>query len=156
MKKTPAALASTAAGLIAVVMLQNTTPGLPLAAGTAPTRTPTTSTKPSVTRPGSPSTTTTTTPAGAQLSAVGTSEQYGYGVLSVKVTVSGHRIVNVAVASLQTAESYSQQLAQQVIPTLRSEVLSAQSAHVSAISGATYTSEAYLASLQAALDQLHV
>jgi uncharacterized protein with FMN-binding domain len=146
MKKTPAALASTAAGLIAVVMLHNTTPGLPLAAGTTP----------AVTRPGSPSTTTTTTPAGAQLSAVGTSEQYGYGVLSVKVTVSGHRIVNVAVANLQTAESYSQQLAQQVIPMLRSEVLSAQSAHVSTVSGATYTSDAYLASLQAALDQLHV
>jgi uncharacterized protein with FMN-binding domain len=37
---------------------------------------------------------------------------------------------------------------------LRSEVLSAQSARVNAISGATYTSEAYTASVQSALDTL--
>jgi uncharacterized protein with FMN-binding domain len=39
---------------------------------------------------------------------------------------------------------------------LKSEVLSAQSANVNTISGATYTSQAYLASLQSALDRLHV
>ena len=38
---------------------------------------------------------------------------------------------------------------------LRAEVLSAQSARVDAISGATYTSVAYLSSLQAAIDKLH-
>jgi uncharacterized protein with FMN-binding domain len=74
----------------------------------------------------------------------------------VKVTVRGSHIVNVSVASLQTAEQYSQQLAQQVIPLLRNEVLSAQSARINAISGATYTSEAYATSLQSALDRLHL
>ena len=39
---------------------------------------------------------------------------------------------------------------------LRSEVLSGQTARISAVSGATYTSEAYAKSLQAALDQLHL
>jgi uncharacterized protein with FMN-binding domain len=39
---------------------------------------------------------------------------------------------------------------------LRTEVLSAQSLNVNAISGATYTSDAYAQSLQAALDKLHV
>jgi uncharacterized protein with FMN-binding domain len=89
-------------------------------------------------------------------SAVGTLEQYGYGELSVKVSVSGGRIVAASVASLQTAESYSQQLAQQAIPTLQNEVLSAQSAQISAVSGATYTSEAYASSVQAALTKLGV
>jgi uncharacterized protein with FMN-binding domain len=93
---------------------------------------------------------------GALLSAVGTNEQYGYGELSVKVSVKGHRIMDVTVVGLQTAEQYSQSLAQQVIPMLKSEVLSAQSANVNTISGATYTSQAYLASLQSALDRLHV
>jgi uncharacterized protein with FMN-binding domain len=87
---------------------------------------------------------------------VGASEQYGYGELAVKVTASGNHITNVAVATLQTAEPYSQQLASQVIPTLRSEVLSGQSAQINGVSGATYTSQAYVMSLQAALDKLHI
>ena len=90
-----------------------------------------------------------------QRTAVGASEQYGYGVLSVSVTVNGTRITNVSVSQLQTAEQYSQQLATQVIPMLRSEVLSAQSARINGISGASYTSEAYALSVQSALDKLH-
>jgi uncharacterized protein with FMN-binding domain len=57
---------------------------------------------------------------------------------------------------LRTAEPYSQQLAGQVIPTLRSEVLSGQTASISGVSGATYTSQAYAMSVQAALDKLHI
>jgi len=97
------------------------------------------------------------TPAGpvAGLSAVGPQEQFGYGVLDVKVTESGTRITDVSVPLLQTAEPTSQQISEQAIAMLRAEVLSAQSARVDAISGATYTSAAYLSSLQAAIDKLH-
>lgn len=80
---------------------------------------------------------------------------YGYGELDTRVTISGGRIAAVSVPVLKTAEQYSQQLAQQVIPTLRNEVLSAQSARIQAVSGATYTSEAYAQSVQAALDKAH-
>jgi uncharacterized protein with FMN-binding domain len=103
-----------------------------------------------------PSTTPAVPPTGAAATALGTSEQYGYGVLAVKVTVRGSRITDVSVARLQTAEQYSQRLAQQVIPVLRNEVLSAQSTHINGISGATYTSEAYAYSVQSALDLLGV
>ncbi|MHB8439818.1 MAG: FMN-binding protein [Acidimicrobiales bacterium] len=96
-----------------------------------------------------------TTPPPVNGSATGSSEQYGYGVLSVRVTVSGSKITDVQVVNLQTAESYSQQLANQVIPYLRQQVLSAQSSRINGISGATYTSEAYALSAQSALDQLH-
>jgi uncharacterized protein with FMN-binding domain len=89
-------------------------------------------------------------------SATGSTVQYGYGELAVKVTVRGGRIVNVTVPTIQTAEPYSQQLASQAIPTLRSEVLAAQSANIQAVSGATYTSQAYEQSLQSALDKLHL
>lgn len=87
-------------------------------------------------------------------SANGASEQYGYGVLSMRVTMSGTRITNVTVATLQTADTYSQQLAVQVIPMLKRQVLSAQSARINGISGATYTSQAYALSVQSALDKL--
>ena|ERR1700733_3435540 len=89
-------------------------------------------------------------------SALGATEQYGYGELAVRVTTRGRKIINVAVAGIQTAEPYSANLARQVIPTLRSEVLSGQTASINAVSGATYTSEAYAKSLQAALDKLHL
>lgn len=89
-------------------------------------------------------------------SATGTAENFGYGILSVKVSVHGKHIAAVQVASLQVAEPTSQYLSEQAIPMLRSEVLQAQSAQINAISGATYTSEAYAYSLQSALDKLHV
>jgi uncharacterized protein with FMN-binding domain len=91
----------------------------------------------------------------ANASATGASEQYGYGVLSVKVTVSGSHITDVSIVNVQTDASYSQYIAQQSIPYLRQQVLSAQSAHIDGVSGATYTSEAYALSVQSALDQLH-
>ncbi len=82
-------------------------------------------------------------------------EQYGYGELAVQVTVSGGRITGLAVPLIRTAEPFSQQLASQAIPMLRNEVLSAQGTNINAVSGATYTSQAYATSVQAALDKLH-
>ena len=87
-------------------------------------------------------------------SAVGPSEQFGYGILDVKVTLSGSRISDVSVPLLQTAEPTSQQISTEAIAMLRTEALSAQSGRIDAISGATYTSEAYIQSLQAAIDKL--
>jgi hypothetical protein len=88
-------------------------------------------------------------------SATGPVTPYGYGELDVRVTVSGSRITNVTVPELRVAEPYSQQLASQVIPMLKSEVLAAGSAQINGVSGATYTSQAYATSVQAALDKLH-
>lgn len=103
----------------------------------------------------SSSTTTSTTSPTANSSATGTSEQYGYGVLSVKVTVAGSKIADVQISKLQVVDTYSGALAHQVVPYLRRQVLAAQSAKISGITGATYTSEAYALSLQSALDKLH-
>lgn len=86
--------------------------------------------------------------------ATGKLVNYGYGEIAVKLTVSSGRIVSVKVATLRTAESYSTQIANQAIPMLSQEVVAAQSAHISAISGATYTSYGYADSLQSALDSL--
>ena len=93
--------------------------------------------------------------AAAPVTAVGALERYGYGELAARVSISGGRITGIAIPVLRTAEQYSQQLAVQVIPTLRSEVLRAQSARINAVSGATYTSQAYAVSVQSALDKAH-
>jgi len=147
-------VAASVAGFAGIVALH--AGGAPSLPGAAPPPAPVSS-APGTTRPGTaPGTTTVpkTTAVPATGTAIGTSEQYGYGALAVKVTEQSGHITDVSVASLQTAEQYSQNLAQQVIPMLRNEVLSAQSAQISAISGATYTSEAYAASVQSALDTL--
>jgi uncharacterized protein with FMN-binding domain len=92
---------------------------------------------------------------GGTHSATGALEKYGYGELAVRVTVNRNRITGVTVPSLQTADPTSQQITVQAIPTLRSQVLAADSAGINGVSGATFTSQAYEQSVQAALDKLH-
>ena len=76
-----------------------------------------------------------------------------YGVVQVKVTVSGSKITDVGFVQLTAFDGRSQQINSYAAPQLLKETLSAQSAHVDTISGATYTSDGYLQSLQSALDQ---
>ena len=68
------------------------------------------------------------------------------------MVVSG-KITDVVALHLTDQGGRSVQLSNQAAPILRSEVLKAQSAKVNGVSGATYTSVAYLASLQAAIDK---
>lgn len=141
-------------GFGVVAGLSSVQPSLSLVAPPSTNRSTTTSpTTPSTSHP---TTTTPITSPPTVRSATGTLEQYGYGQLAVRVTVRGSTVTGLSVSTLQTAESFSQQLAQQAIPVLQNEVLTAQSTAVTAVSGATYTSEAYLSSIQSALDSLGV
>jgi len=149
--KVPATiLGATAVGFVGVITLHS-----PAAQSSFVSRV----TSPSVTGTTQPGSSATTTTVGATAiangSAVGQLENYGYGQMSVKVTIVNNRIVDLTVASLQTLESYSQQLEQQVVPILKAEVLAAQGTKISSLSGATYTCEAYAYSIQSALDKLH-
>lgn len=166
MRRSPIVVVATIAGVAGVLSYPtkkaHTVVSSPPASGSSTTTTPvstgsakggSTTTTPAVA--GSAPSATSTAPSGGTRSATGKAVQYGYGQLAVKVTLSGTKITDVSVASLSTLESYSQQLAQQVIPMLRHEVLSAQSARIQGISGASYTSEAYAQSVQAALTSLH-
>ncbi|GAA2754142.1 hypothetical protein GCM10009869_32000 [Amnibacterium kyonggiense] len=71
----------------------------------------------------------------------------------MKVVVSGGRITDVVTVQLNQNDPRSMQISESAAPVLRSEVLSAQKAAVDTVSGATYTSAAYEASLQSALDR---
>lgn len=84
--------------------------------------------------------------------ATGAVETDRYGNTQVKVTIDNGTITDVSVLQYNDGDPRSAQISQQAIPTLRAEVLSKQTAAVDAVSGATYTSNAYEASLQAALD----
>jgi uncharacterized protein with FMN-binding domain len=77
-----------------------------------------------------------------------------YGPAQVKVTVKAGRITALQAVELQRDDPRSQAISAYAEPILRQEVLSAQTAAVDAVSGATYTSESYLQSAQSALDKL--
>ena len=83
----------------------------------------------------------------------GTSEQTRFGDVQVEVVISGGKITDVKALHLTDAEGRSVQISNYAAPILRQEVLASQSASVSNVSGATYTADAYLSSLQSALDQ---
>ncbi|MEU7530158.1 FMN-binding protein [Saccharothrix sp. NPDC042600] len=70
-----------------------------------------------------------------------------HGDVQVQVTFEGDRIT--AVKMLKQPSSAP---TRQAVPVLIEETLSAQSAEVDTVSGATTTSEAYVRSLQAAID----
>lgn len=83
----------------------------------------------------------------------GSSVSTRFGTVQVKVTVSSGKIADVAAVHLTDRGGRSVQISNYAAPILRSAVLQSQSAKVSSVSGATYTSDAYLTSLQSALDQ---
>ncbi|RAM37446.1 FMN-binding protein [Arthrobacter globiformis] len=94
--------------------------------------------------------------AGAAAKAGGTYDgdvvQTRFGTVQVQITVKAGEITDVTALKLTDAEGRSAQISNYAAPVLRDEVLQAQSADVQTVGGATVTSDAYLTSLQAALD----
>ncbi|WP_324613406.1 FMN-binding protein [Agromyces kandeliae] len=82
----------------------------------------------------------------------GTTVSTRFGDAQVQVTISGGAITDVTALQLPDHDGRSVQISNRAASVLQSEVLQAQSSSVSMVSGATYTSSAYLQSLQAALD----
>ncbi|CAN5152925.1 FMN-binding protein [soil metagenome] len=83
----------------------------------------------------------------------GASENTRYGSVQVKIVVAGGKITDVVPVHLTDRGGRSVQLSNRAAPILRAEVLKSQSAKVASVGGATYTTDAYLLSLQSALDQ---
>jgi uncharacterized protein with FMN-binding domain len=83
----------------------------------------------------------------------GTVASTQYGPMQVQVTLAGTKITKVTVLQRTDDGSESDQIDSTAIPMLTSETLAAQSAHIDAVSGASYTSSGYIQSLQSALDK---
>ncbi|MCU1414738.1 MAG: FMN-binding domain protein [Microbacteriaceae bacterium] len=83
----------------------------------------------------------------------GTSVQTQFGDVEVQIVVSGGRITDATTPVLTGNEGRSEQINNQAAPILRSELLASQSTSIQSVSGATYTSNAYITSLQAAFDR---
>jgi uncharacterized protein with FMN-binding domain len=81
-------------------------------------------------------------------------ESNQYGQVQVQVTVSGKQITNVQFLQLSAYDYRSQMINSEAGPMLVSQTMQAQSAQISGVSGATFTSTSYVQSLQSALDQM--
>jgi uncharacterized protein with FMN-binding domain len=76
-----------------------------------------------------------------------------YGPTQVQVTLNAGKIVKVTVLQHTDDGVNSQMIDGHALPLLNNETLTAQSAKIDAVSGASYTSAGYLKSLQSALDK---
>jgi uncharacterized protein with FMN-binding domain len=79
--------------------------------------------------------------------------QTRYGPMQVQVTLVSGKIAKVTVLQQTDNGANSAQIDARAIPELNQETLTAQSAKIDAVSGASYTSAGYIQSLQSALDQ---
>ena len=78
-----------------------------------------------------------------------------YGPVQVQISVRGHRIIRADAIVYPQGSSRDQEINSQAIPQLDNETLRAQSGQIDTVSGASYTSDGYRASLQSALDAAH-
>jgi uncharacterized protein with FMN-binding domain len=76
-----------------------------------------------------------------------------YGDVQVRITVANGKLTDVEALRLPQDHERSVRISEYSAPQLRLEALDAQSANIDVISGATYTSDSYAQSLQAALDR---
>ena len=90
----------------------------------------------------------TTAPAKPSGTFTGPDESTDYGPVQVRITVSNGKIT-----AASDEEQSQDSIGANAVSQLNSEVLTVQSANVQAVSGATSTSEGYIASLQQAVDQ---
>ena len=100
----------------------------------------------------------TSAPAPSKAAATGVSGQFtgdaidvGYGLVQVKITVSNGKITEADV--VQAPSGRNQRWTDFAIPNLRSQTLSAQSAAINGVSGASYTSYGWYKSLITALQK---
>jgi uncharacterized protein with FMN-binding domain len=168
MKRVILSVSGTVVGIVALLSYKTHSPlatpsgGLPAAAlpntsATAGASSPTASnagappdpTSKSIPSSGPAPTSTTSTVANF----TGDAAQTQYGIVQVKITVSGKKITNVAFVQLTAFDSRSQEINYQAAPILLHETLQAQSANINSVSGASYTSAGYMQSLQSAIDK---
>lgn len=83
----------------------------------------------------------------------GSVAQTRYGPVQVALTVKGGSITQVSVLQYPDAGGTDQRINSFALPILVDQTVKQQGSQVQMVSGATYTSEGYLASLQSALDQ---
>jgi uncharacterized protein with FMN-binding domain len=139
MRRSPLVIAASIAGTAGVLAFHPSTPVTQTATATTPSTTPAKS---------------SSTSAAGSGTATGDAVSTQYGDAQVRVTIKNGKIVTIEALQLQGNDPRSVQISSSAAPILQQEALSAQTADIDAVSGATFTSASYAQSLQSALDKL--
>lgn len=159
MRRAPLVLAGTVAGTAAVLAfpVNNAVVALPAAAsasGSASSSSSGSATASPGSRSSGAGSATSSTAAPRRRSATGAEEHDRYGDVAVTVTVRGTKISGVRIAAVNENDARSAQIDSYAIPQLEEQVIQADSARIDGVSGATFTSQAFAASVASALDKL--
>ena len=76
-----------------------------------------------------------------------------FGDVQVKITVVDGKVTDAEVTQVPWNDHKDQEINSYAVPILNSEAVKAQSADIDMVSGATFTSQGYIGSLQSAIDQ---
>ena len=79
-----------------------------------------------------------------------------YGDVQVAITVVDGKVTKAEVVQVPWNDHKDQEINAYAVPILNDEAVQAQSADIDMVSGATYTSQGYIGSLQSALDQANL
>lgn len=79
-----------------------------------------------------------------------------YGNVQVQITVKDGKITAAEVLQVPWNDRHDQMINSAAVPVYNQEAVSAQSAQIDVVSGATYTWDGYTQSLQSAIDQAHL
>ena len=83
----------------------------------------------------------------------GDSQMTPYGPVQVRITVKGGQITRSEVLQVPWSGGHDQMINSHAVPILNQETVQSQSSSIDMVSGATYTSQGYIGSLQSAIDQ---
>jgi len=152
MRRVILAVTGTIAGLVALLSFKSHSPTVPVAATTGTVSGSSSSSSSSATTvPGEfRSVAGTLTP--GETTITGKVGNTVYGPVQVQLVVKSGKIVKVAILEQPANTIHDIQIGEFAFPRLISETLTAQSAKIDAVSGASYTSAGYIASLQSAVD----
>ena len=157
MRRVILAVTGTIAGLVALLSFKSHVPALPVAAtsGTGSgSSSSSTSSSASVAIPGEfPEGSLAGKLTQGEAAVTGKVANTVYGPVQIQLIVKNSRIVKVAVLQQPQNTIHDIQIGEFAFPRLISETIAAQNAKIDAVSGASYTSEGYISSLQSALDQ---
>ncbi len=158
MRRAILAITGTIAGLVALLTFKSHAPAIPTAtvSGTGGGVTSTSSPVPASEAGPGQSFSTDSQAGGLQTGETTLTGQVAstvYGPVQVQLLVRRHKIIKVSILQQPESTVHDLQIGQFAFPQLISETLSAQSAKIDAVSGASYTSAGYIQSLQSALDR---
>jgi uncharacterized protein with FMN-binding domain len=155
MRRVLLAVVSTVTGLVMLLSFKShSVVAVSATASAAPAAVSTQASSSASATPAPTATTGASTTTGATTKTVtGDTVETRWGPVQVTITVTSGKITSAVAVQYPTSNGRDQEINAYAVPVLEQETVKAGSASIDMVSGATYTSNGYITSLQSALDK---